>query len=310
MKKALAILLSILLLMSAVPLGVLPALSVSAATSGVTGDCTWALDGTHLTISGNGAMGNYSSKYYYDDYNYHTNAPWGWKITSVTIEEGVETIGHHAFYSANIKRLSLPNSLKTIEHSAFENSSLPSELVFPENLETIEYSAFECSTVAKVTFNGCTELGNKSFKKTSITEVDLGPISFIGSSAFEYTKLAAIDISGQDVIICSYAFDNCSNLIEVTCSGTIASMGQYVFHSSSWGSASLKSIEICGNGDALAYPYGDYNDACVAAVREAGFLCAFTTQYGRVYPGDDPYLLPRIRISHGQSLASFIAAVE
>lgn len=72
----------------------------------------------------------------------------------------------------------------------------------------------------------------------------------------------------------------------------------------------LKSIEICGNGEALAYPYGDYNDACVAAVKEAGFLCAFTTQYGRVFPGDDPYLLPRIRISHGQSLASFIAAVE
>ena len=70
------------------------------------------------------------------------------------------------------------------------------------------------------------------------------------------------------------------------------------------------SIEICGNGEALAYPYGDYNDACVAAVKEAGFLCAFTTEYGRVYPGDDPYLLPRIRISHGQSLASFIAAVE
>ena len=75
--------------------------------------------------------------------------------------------------------------------------------------------------------------------------------------------------------------------------------------------ADLKeSIRICGNGEALAYPYGDYNDSCVAAVKEAGFLCAFTTVYGRVFPGDNPYLLPRIRISHGQSLESFIAAVE
>lgn len=75
--------------------------------------------------------------------------------------------------------------------------------------------------------------------------------------------------------------------------------------------ADLKeSIRICGNGEAFAYPYGDYNDSCVAAVKDAGFLCAFTTEYGRVYPGDDPYLLPRIRISLGQSLASFIAAVE
>lgn len=75
--------------------------------------------------------------------------------------------------------------------------------------------------------------------------------------------------------------------------------------------ADLKeSIRICGNGEALAYPYGDYNDSCVRAVQEAGFLCAFTTEYGRVFPGDDPYLLPRIRISLGQSLESFIAAVE
>lgn len=75
--------------------------------------------------------------------------------------------------------------------------------------------------------------------------------------------------------------------------------------------ADLKeSIRICGNGEALAYPYGDYNDSCVAAVKDAGFLCAFTTEYGRVFPGDNPYLLPRIRISHGQSLESFIAAVE
>ena len=75
--------------------------------------------------------------------------------------------------------------------------------------------------------------------------------------------------------------------------------------------ADLKeSIRICGNGEALAYPYGDYNDSCVAATKAAGFLCAFTTEYGRVFPGDNPYLLPRIRISHGQSLESFIAAVE
>ena len=34
-------------------------ITASAATTGTTGDCTWSLDGTVLTISGNGAMGNY-----------------------------------------------------------------------------------------------------------------------------------------------------------------------------------------------------------------------------------------------------------
>ena len=56
-----------------------------------------------------------------------------------------------------------------------------------------------------------------------------------------------------------------------------------------------KSIEICGSGDAFAYPYGDYNDSSVAMVKEAGFLCAVTTQPGKAKPGHNPLLLPRVR---------------
>ncbi len=71
-----------------------------------------------------------------------------------------------------------------------------------------------------------------------------------------------------------------------------------------------KSIEVGGNGDAFAYPYGDYNDSCVQAVKDAGFKCAVTTEYGRAKPGDNPLLLPRVRMSMGQSLESFKKLVE
>ena len=42
-KKLLAILISVILLVGVLPLGTITA---SAATSGTTGDCTWSLDGT------------------------------------------------------------------------------------------------------------------------------------------------------------------------------------------------------------------------------------------------------------------------
>ncbi len=72
------------------------------------------------------------------------------------------------------------------------------------------------------------------------------------------------------------------------------------------GMADLKtSIEICGSRDAFAYPYGDYNDSSRNMLDRAGFLCAVTTMPGRVYPGDDPLLLNRQRMSLGQSLESF-----
>ena len=69
------------------------------ASSGTTGACTWTLDddGT-LTISGNGAMGDYSYKSVSG--NYKTTAPWGYNITSVVIEDGVMNIGKYAFSNA------------------------------------------------------------------------------------------------------------------------------------------------------------------------------------------------------------------
>lgn len=71
-----------------------------------------------------------------------------------------------------------------------------------------------------------------------------------------------------------------------------------------------KSIQLTGNNDAFAYPFGDYTDSCVKAVKDAGFKCAVTTEYGRVKPGDQPLLLPRIRMLKDQSLKSFINLVE
>lgn len=66
-----------------------------------------------------------------------------------------------------------------------------------------------------------------------------------------------------------------------------------------------KSIEICGNSDAFAYPYGDYTKQTRDIVEKAGFLCAVTTEGGKAKPGMDPILLPRVRMSLGQSLNQF-----
>lgn len=67
---------------------------------------------------------------------------------------------------------------------------------------------------------------------------------------------------------------------------------------------------ILGTTEAFAYPFGDVNEDAQAAVREAGVLCAFTIINDRVYPGDDPTALNRVRISGEYSLDSFVALVS
>lgn len=75
--------------------------------------------------------------------------------------------------------------------------------------------------------------------------------------------------------------------------------------------ADLKqSIEMCGSGDAFAYPFGDYTQECERILEEAGFLCAVTTEAGKCYPGDDPYALRRVRMSGEQSLSSFAERIH
>ena len=75
--------------------------------------------------------------------------------------------------------------------------------------------------------------------------------------------------------------------------------------------ADLKtSMEICGNSDAFAYPYGDNTDVSRVAVEKAGLLCAVTTNPGKVFPGDDPYTLNRVRMTQGQSLDAFISQIK
>lgn len=70
-----------------------------------------------------------------------------------------------------------------------------------------------------------------------------------------------------------------------------------------------KSTKSCGNGDAFAYPFGDYTSDAKMAADESGILCSFTTEYGKVKKGSDPRILPRVRVTGGNSLTAWIASL-
>ena len=62
-----------------------------------------------------------------------------------------------------------------------------------------------------------------------------------------------------------------------------------------------RAAELTGSNDAIAYPYGDYTDDMLEAVRQQGISCAFTVEYDRVRKGMDPAKLPRIRVLGDES---------
>jgi peptidoglycan/xylan/chitin deacetylase (PgdA/CDA1 family) len=55
--------------------------------------------------------------------------------------------------------------------------------------------------------------------------------------------------------------------------------------------------------DAFAYPFGtraDVDAEIAAIVRDCGYACAFTSEHGPLRPGDDPFLLPRLKVEGGE----------
>lgn len=72
----------------------------------------------------------------------------------------------------------------------------------------------------------------------------------------------------------------------------------------------LLSSEVLGGANIFCYPFGQYNDLDIRALKENGYKLAFTTQAGRVKKGVSKYELPRVRVSGNTSLASFISKVE
>lgn len=60
---------------------------------------------------------------------------------------------------------------------------------------------------------------------------------------------------------------------------------------------------------AFAYPAGRYDAATVAAVRQAGFALAVTTEPGMQLSAQQPLLLPRVRVGRTQTPAGLLACL-
>lgn len=87
-KKISAILLACMMMFSICPLDTFSvAASAATTTSGTTGDCTWTIDDTVLTISGEGNMADYDfAETPWWDYSIDEN------IVEIVIENGVTTL--------------------------------------------------------------------------------------------------------------------------------------------------------------------------------------------------------------------------
>lgn len=193
-----------------------------SVTSGTTGDCTWTLDGSKLTISGQGKMGSNN--------NLSTTAAWPKDITEVVIEDGVTEIGAGAFsYCQNIESLIIPKSVKSIGSYAFENSKISN--LYIEDL--ISWCGVKVSTnyftdtdnaintAENVYING--ELTTELILPDTVTEIS--DYAFYG-----FKNLKTVIMSDSIEKIGKSAFEKCLKLTDVYVSKKLRTVGDSAFY--------------------------------------------------------------------------------
>lgn len=196
-----------------------------------------------MVISGSGEMKDYVDADLHIDDNYYQ------KIKSVTIEDGVTSIGAFAFYSCSnltsvtvgnsvthignaafyecysLTSVNIPNSVTEIGNGAFYLCSDLSAVEIPGSVTTLSYALFfGCTSLTSVTIpEGVTQIGDAAFEWcTSLTSMSIpASVESIGEGVFgSCTNLSSITVDAANTIYDSR--DNCNAIIETSNNTLIA----------------------------------------------------------------------------------------
>ncbi len=220
-----------LLLCAAMLLSLSCPLAYAETTSGNFGDglrLHWAYDGDTLTITGNGPMPDFSNS---------NPPPWQeykLDITTITIGEGVTSIGDSAFQEyPNLIAAQLPNGLISIGADAFEQASLR-EINLPDSITSIGAGAFwgcnrlslnnlpaNLTSIGEFAFFNCTSL--------ALTELPNGMRSIGQGVFFGCTSLALTELPDNITSIAGYAFQDCTHLALTEIPSCVTSIGPCAF---------------------------------------------------------------------------------
>ena len=189
------------------PLVLLTALFIASAhqnLSGETsGDWTYSVSDNQATITGySGAGGAVDIPAVVNDISV-VKVGNGWPaifgngnttVTSVTIPNGVTSIGEDAFFNCiSLDSVTIGNSVTSIGDTAFGYCTSLASITIPDSVTSIgEYVFLGCTSLASITIpDSVTSMGNYAFEScTSLTSVTLPATLFVEGNYSDYSLLA------------------------------------------------------------------------------------------------------------------------
>lgn len=168
-------------------------------------------------------------------------------LTSINLDDDIETIPNSAFVNNGLTTIALPNNLITIGASNFKGCNI-SEVTIPNGVTEIQSSAFSnCANLLTVTIpNTVTTFGPNVFDTTPYLDdlVLQNPLVIINNCAITgKTCTGAIIIPNNTTQITGSCFKGASSMTAITIPNSVNSIGSNAFE----GCSSLTSINIPGS---------------------------------------------------------------
>ena len=146
------------------------------------------------------------------------------KMTSLTLPEGLKSIGTRAFFESNsIRHIKFPSTLQSINGHAFADAKSLVELDFPESVTYLGGYAFDNAV---------------SLKKVTIrSDIDVAPYT----TPFRNSGVEEVVFTEDVTVIHGYLFDGgCANMVNLAIPQSVGAVNSHAFH----GCTSLKELTI------------------------------------------------------------------
>ena len=197
----------------------------------------WEYNGGTLTITGDGAMYDYT----------RSSAPWDSyreNITAISLSSGITTIGNYAFSDiTNLAKISMPSTLLSIGKNAFYHCASLSSITIPANVDTIVPFAFAgCSALTSINVhaknttydsrNSCNAVIHTATNTLAVgcqNTVIPADVVKIGDAAFERATFSYIEIPNTVTEIAQYAFYGCEYLTTIDLPDNLTTLGYAAF---------------------------------------------------------------------------------
>ncbi len=204
----------------------------------------------------------------------------GSAVTSVSMPEGITSIGFEAFFVCqNLETVALPESLTTFGSEAFRSCSSLKTIKIPSGVTAIPESCFDgCSSLKSVTIpEGVTDIGGAAFSGCNLNALTLPEsLEKIKGRAFEDNRsLKSVNIPAKVKTIETQAFYGCG-LTDLVIQEGVQAIGNNAFLENN----KLKSI-ICNAATPPALGENAFNIEITPSIKvPMASIAAYRKAYG------------------------------